>query len=224
MKHTETLIKAISTSGSMCDDCLASFTGISPRQTVNIVCRALAEAGNLDRRRQVCGRCHREKIVNAYVEHASPSIQAARLISAGTGVDRPWYWEGNVQSKLASWLRESGWSIAQEANTSTRETGIDLIANRGPKQLWVSVKGWPENSPNVQARHWFAGAILDVVRYRDIDHTVRLAIGIPSGYKTYQNLVNSVQWLRRTLPLLIMEVSQAGDVRVTFPPGTESAL
>ncbi|MCL4221215.1 MAG: hypothetical protein KJZ65_07585 [Phycisphaerales bacterium] len=110
-----------------------------------------------------------------------------------------------------------GWQIRSSANTASRESGKDVIAELDDRVLWVSVKGFPDstartNAPT-QARHWFSGAVFDVVSYRDESPTAELAIALPEGFKTYLNLSKRVKWLRRSLPFRIYWVSQSGDVR-----------
>jgi hypothetical protein len=48
----------------LCDDCLASSLGISPRQSVNILARRLESAGKLLRESMTCARCGGNKICN----------------------------------------------------------------------------------------------------------------------------------------------------------------
>jgi hypothetical protein len=80
--------------------------------------------------------------------------------------------------------------------------------------MWVSVKGWPEKSVNTQARHWFSGAIFDLVLYKDQSPDVRLAIGLPAGFSTYQNLFPRVKWLRKNLPFEVITVSENGTIKL----------
>jgi hypothetical protein len=146
----------------------------------------------------------------------SPTAVTGPAISEGPTA-RPWYWEGNVQSAIVKHLISDGWSIISNANTATREAGKDIVATKENEELWISVKGWPDKSINTQARHWFAGAIFDLILYRDLDPDVTLGIGIPAGYSTYANLIPRVQWLRRNLPFSVFSVSEAGHVDVLRP-------
>ena len=93
----------------------------------------------------------------------------------------PWYWEGNIQGAIVEYLRKADWRISRSADTTSREAGKDIEAERGSRELWVTVKGWPEKSANTQARHWFAAALFDLVLYRTDNPSVELAIGIPGG-------------------------------------------
>ena len=66
-----------------------------------------------------------------------------------------------------------------------------IIAERSGQELWVSVKGYPrgteKTNPTVQARHWFQGAVFDIVLYRGEDTQVALAIALPD-YRRYRKL------------------------------------
>jgi len=132
---------------------------------------------------------------------------------------RPWYWEGNVQRKIVEYLKANAWSIQSEADTASREQGKDIVA-RGPQGelLWVTVKGFPERSKSVQARHWFAGAHHDLARYRNEDSNVLLAMGLPHGFKTYEGLVKRDDPVRRFLSYRVFWVEVDGTVRVDPPP------
>lgn len=48
----------------MCDDCLSASAAVKPRQTVNINCRELENAGSLRRQKNFCPRCRKIKIIN----------------------------------------------------------------------------------------------------------------------------------------------------------------
>lgn len=128
---------------------------------------------------------------------------------------RPWYWEGHIQSQLVSHLVRQGFSIRSVSDTATRIQGKDIVAvTPDGKELWVSVKGFPESSANTQARHWFAGAIFDLILYRNENPDVHLALAFPDGFTTYSGLSSRVTWLRDTMPFKIYWVNEAGEVRV----------
>jgi len=111
-----------------------------------------------------------------------------------------WYWEGNVQARVVSYLAYNGYTIQNVANTASREAGKDIVAVAPDgNELWVSVKGYPEKSPNVQARHWFSGAVFDLLLYRGQDPSAKLALVLPEGFVTYTNLLPSIDWLKRTM-------------------------
>lgn len=205
-----------SCTGPICDDCLAQRAALRRRQQANACCNGLAAWAGFERERSTCSRCgkddkwtNRLRLVDLHAEPIDVPMHGALAAPA-----RAWFWEGNVQSRLIAWLVERSWRIQSAANTAARTPGKDVIA-AGPdgRELWVSVKGYPENSPNVQARHWYAGALFDLVLYRDEGSSARLAIALPDGFKTYQGLAGRTSWLRKTMPFCIFWVSEDGSVR-----------
>ncbi|MGE5483497.1 MAG: hypothetical protein ACM3X4_00595 [Ignavibacteriales bacterium] len=133
---------------------------------------------------------------------------------AGASSRRPWYWEGSIQARLATYLAGRGYKICSVAHTASKEHGIDIVA-AGPDgvEIWISVKGFPESSANTQARHWFAQAVFDVALCRSQNASVRLALGLPDGFPTYERLASRIGWLRTTLPLTIYWVGRSGAIR-----------
>jgi len=131
------------------------------------------------------------------------------------GVNQPWYWEGTVQARLISWLQDNGYKIIGTADTKSRSKGVDIKAKDSQGgTLWISVKGYSKTkSQHTQARHYFASAVFDMIMYRNESDTVNLAIGLPAGFATYENLVKKVAWLRKEiLPFDIYWISEDGRV------------
>lgn len=194
----------------LCDDCLSDQSGVQPRQSVNIICRQMKDEGFVSRIRGRCPSCGSVKIVNRLL---GADLPLAKPVHLGKPANKPWYWEGNVQNSIVEHLKNHGYTILREADTLSREAGVDIEAI-GPKgkRLLVSVKGFPTSSKNVQARHWFAGAIFDIILYRQEYPEVDLAIGLPAGFVTYENLVSRVSWLKENAPFQIYWVKEGGLV------------
>lgn len=221
MNARQKLRKTLGSTGALCDDCLSSSSAIKPRQAVNQRCREMESLGQLTRQRDQCPQCKTFKIVNRLKSESvnqTPSKKRSGNQSAQNSdsliLDKPWYWEGNVQDRIVEHLKAEGWKILSSADTSSKEAGKDIIAARNNEELWVSVKGYPERSPNIQARHWFSHALFDMAIYKDENPDVRLAIGLPAGFVTYKNLVPRVSWLRRNLPFEVVLVAEDGEVEV----------
>jgi hypothetical protein len=115
---------------------------------------------------------------------------------------------------LVAWLKEQGWTVVSAANTAARTQGVDIIAWRERRLLWVSVKGYPERSHSVQAGHWLAGAVFDLVRYRHKEPAVELALGLPDGFARYRNLAPQTAWLQKAMPFRIYWVTPEGQVKM----------
>lgn len=130
--------------------------------------------------------------------------------------ERPWYWEGTVQEKVSAHLQSAGYKVTKTADTNSREAGKDIEAV-GPdgKPLWISVKGFPESSRHTPARHWFSGALFDMILYREESKSVDLAIALPDGFTTYRNLAARIRWFRKSVPMTIFWVEESGEVRST---------
>jgi hypothetical protein len=111
-------------------------------------------------------------------------------------------------------LSARGYSILAVADTAARSPGKDIVAVAPDgRELWVSVKGYREKSPNMQARHSFAEALLDLVLYRGENPQVDLAVALPDGFRTYLGLAPRVNWLRCKMPFRIYWVAESGKVR-----------
>jgi hypothetical protein len=104
-----------------------------------------------------------------------------------------WFWEGHVQAATVAHLVRAGWTIERAANTARREQGIDVIASKDGRRLAVEVKGFPSalyargskagqpkpTSPALQARHWFAGALLASILTTSKLGRSELALALP---------------------------------------------
>ena len=221
MTHRERVIYALEDAGPCCDACLGDRTGIRPHQAVNSTANRLKKEGQVVRTNRSCPSCSKTKLVNSLPGQAAaprpePSHRSPQLLKAGAAAsDRPWHWEGNIQARIVSHLVEHGHAIHAVANTATHAQGKD-IETKSPNErtLWVSVKGFPERSANVQARHWFSQALFDVILYRDEDTTAELAIGLPAGFSTYENLSKRIRWFKHAVPFRIFWVYEDGHVAV----------
>jgi hypothetical protein len=78
---------------------------------------------------------------------------------------------------------------------ATREQGIDILTTRDGRTLAVEVKGYPgrhyadhrragevkPTAPSVQARHWYAQAILKAMLTREDHPDFDIAIALPDA-------------------------------------------
>ena len=224
MTVQERIIAALRCDGPMCDDCLASALKLHWRQQANSICNQLASESIVLRERGWCAVHERKKLINTLrpgsASSAQPPSDPHVPAAPGDGYDpdRPWYWEGNVQARLVAWLRSQGYEIRRVADTASKQQGVDIIAVKNGKELWISVKGYPESRNRTpapaQARHWFSGAVFDGLLYRDADPNVQLALAFPdlSRRYTYRRLASRMKWLRANLPLRIYWVTDSGEV------------
>ncbi len=218
MANKDNVLSTLS-STELCDDCLSTASGVKPRQTVYTICTDLFAKGLIYRHHGKCDHCRKAKLTNCVLDGQQAYAETAATAQppAPQTVDarRPWYWEGNVQAQVVSYLVYNGHTIRNVANTASREAGKDIVAIAPDgSELWVSVKGYPEKSRNVQARHWFSGAVFDLLLYRGQDHDTKLALALPAGFVTYTNLLPRIDWLKETMEFQVFWVLENGSVRV----------
>jgi hypothetical protein len=80
-----------------------------------------------------------------------PSEAEASGAEAVPDATKEWFWEGNVTDAVARYLGEQGWRILSQADTRTKERGLDLHALRGNQEIMVEVKGYPSRSTATKA-------------------------------------------------------------------------
>jgi Holliday junction resolvase-like predicted endonuclease len=115
--------------------------------------------------------------------------------------DGPWYTEARVQAALVSALVADGWHIVSQADTATKERGIDVVASRGNVVAGVEVKGFPTTTyadprrsgevkptqPSTQAGHWYSQAVVAAMRLRTRHPEFLSVIALPD-YPRYRTL------------------------------------
>jgi hypothetical protein len=195
------------------DDELAIVLGLSARQQANIRCRELEKDG-LIVRRLLNGKIHNFWIgKDAVIMPSAPSIP--QIVENAVPKFAHWFWEGNVQSKVIKYLERLGYQIHSFANTATHQRGIDIVAEKGGKTLWVSVKGFPrgtaKTNPLVQAGHWFKQAIFDMIEYRERDKNASLAVALPD-YPRYRALAQKITWVKPIANFSYFWVKENGEV------------
>jgi len=217
MTHKERIIKLLDEiSGSICDDCLALKLGLNQRQTANQICNNLASNNKIERKKSICMVCKKYKLSNSVIDKiGSITITKEKIPPDIKSPKKPWYWEGNIQSALIAWLVSQDYYIRSVADTKSRSQGKDIIAiSPEEREIWISVKGYPEKSPHTQARHWFSSAIFDLILYKNESPTTKLALSIPDGFITYLNLASRMGWLYKAVPFKILWVSKTGEIRI----------
>ena len=152
--------------------------------------------------------------------HAVPSRNRVEVMPTSD-----WFWEGNVQQAVVSYLVGAGWTIEATADTVSRARGVDILAIKKGRQLAVEVKGFPgttyargpragqpkPTAPTLQARHWFAEALLTTLltRARRSDHEV--AIALPDMPR-FRALLGEAEWALERLMVGVYLVAEDGTV------------
>ncbi|MBZ9942426.1 MarR family transcriptional regulator [Mesorhizobium sp. BR1-1-13] len=185
------------------DDQISTALKITPRQTVNQICRELANAGVVERRPNASGKL--ANYPSGIQGDPLPSGQAKEQMQSNGAVDATaeWFWEGNVANAVASYLLQQGWSIISLADTGKKERGLDIHAVRLKREIMIEVKGYPSRgyrdpnrssetkptNPSLQAQHWFAHALLKALRMQSAHPTAQVAIALPD-FPRYRSLFN----------------------------------
>ena len=132
---------------------------------------------------------------------------------------RPNHGIGRAISRAAivRYLGKAGWEILRSADTTSREAGKDIEAKRGSRELWVTVKGWPERSVNTQRgtglqRH----CSISFCTEQTILRLISLSEFQTDSAHT-RNLLPRIQWMRENIPFDVFKVSESGDVSVLHP-------
>ena len=195
------------------DSELTASLGLKHHAQANDRCRKLASEGLIERRR--VGSTLR----NFWPPSGAPQTPPASPEPFGTELTplagQPWFWEGNVQARVVTYLKSKGCIIPRQADTAAREQGRDIEADCGLQRLWVTVKGFPRGTqrtqPSTQAGHWFKEALFDLVAWRGEDVTVQLAAAFPD-FPRYHRLAARVAWLQPVARLDWLWVREDGSV------------
>ncbi len=137
----------------------------------------------------------------------------------------PWYWEGNVQARVARFLIAEAWTITAAADTASRQRGIDLVAVKGNQTLAVEVKGYPgtvyaygpragqpkPTKPPLQARHWLAEALMSTLVAAGTGKFTDVAIALPD-LPRYRDLLAKIDHAINKLGLRVFLVQEGGGV------------
>lgn len=191
------------------DDELAKALNLRARQQANSRCRELEKEG-LIIRRLVNGKIH-----NFWAGKIITETYKTKIPSELQDKQENWFWEGNVQSQVVRYLSLQNYQIRSVANTATHERGIDIVAEKDGKSLWVTVKGYPRGTertnPKTQAVHWFKDVIFDIIKYRAIDKNVSLSVALPD-FPRYHSLVNQISWFKPVANFTYYWVRENGEV------------
>jgi hypothetical protein len=229
-----------SEASSFDDDEIAGRLGVL-RQQVNQRCRFLARSRSIVREQGPKG-----KLVNRYLSPGSQARIAPRAVEpalptdnvtsvAPTNValnDAPveWFWEGYIQALLRDHLVAQGWRLLAEADCLRRERGIDLLLERNGGRLAVDVKGFPGTTyargakrgqpkptqPTLQAKHWFAEALLAAIRCQSKNPGYSVAIAFPDVPR-YRSLIASTRHALARLAICAFLVQESGEVTDALP-------
>lgn len=209
------------------DDEIAKALGISPRQTVNAICRDLAKEGLIARRKTGTGK------IRNFAAAASPDKQTSASSQNATAVQRAedeWFWEGKVATAFAAHFAKDGWRLIAQADTAQKAKGVDLHMRRDGVDMMMEVKGCPTSyyrdprrrgekkptNPSVQAKHWFSSGFFQTVQMANRAPGVAAAFGLPY-FSRYVDLANSILPSLTALGLPVFLLRESHDVERIGP-------
>lgn len=191
---------------------------------INMTCRRLADDGLIARDGSL------GSIINR-LETDAPLRASARptVPSPAEPPDDDWAWEGNVQSRVVTYLAREAWQIISVADTASRQQGTDIVAGRDGTRLLVEVKGWPSTTyargermgqpkptqPSTQAGIWFAEGLTTLIR-RGAEPSRRLALALPDKPR-YRTLLAEAGWAIQRLEMTVYLVDADGAVHTWEP-------
>jgi len=126
---------------------------------------------------------------------------------------------------LANHLEHEGWRILSVADTATRQRGVDLDCERDGQRLMIEVKGYPSTgyrdprragerkrtNPTLQARHWFAGALLTALRLRHRHPEAAVGLAFPD-FPRYQTLLEETGAFLQKAGIVVYIVCEDGYI------------
>lgn len=203
--HRERILSFLDSFPGRDDDEIASALNISPRQTVNGVCRKLSEEGLVRRERGPRG-----KLINFISsEDAATESAPARKTTIATlpeGQGNGVVTEDDVKAAIAKMLESTGWAV-EVAWGRTR--GIDIAATRGGERWVIECKG-TGSSPPMQ-NNFFLGAVGELLQRMHHVHT-KHSVAFPD-VKKYRRLWSELPaTVKERLQVTALFVTPAGDV------------
>jgi len=141
-------------------------------------------------------------------------------------VTADWFWEGNVVNALAHSLAGKGWKIESQADTRSKERGVDLRASREGRILLVEAKGYPSTTyrdplradekkptnPTNQAQKWYSHALLKVLQLQTEYPQAKVALAFPD-FPRYETLFRETKLGLDKLGVAVLMVTSSGEVR-----------
>jgi Holliday junction resolvase-like predicted endonuclease len=147
------------------------------------------------------------------------------VVNNETGGDSPWHTEAHIQAAVVIALEASGWRILSQADTATKERGIDVVAARGAQVAGIEVKGFPTRTyadprrqaetkptqPSTQAGHWYSQAVLAAMRLRTRNPEYLSIITLPD-FPRYRRLFAETRSSLEAAGIQVWWVQASGTV------------
>lgn len=142
-----------------------------------------------------------------------------------------WFWEGHIQERIVNYMQhEERYEIIKKSNTYSKQKGPDILARKNYVLKQVAVKGYPSDKytqdclggkkgeekrtdPKLQAKHWLAEAIFEVINAKSQNNKLELALGLPK-FQIYISYIEKLEWFFRTMNLGVYLVDDKGRVEL----------
>ena len=224
MSNRERIIDFVTRFPGRDDDEISLALQIMPRQQVNQASRGLEKAGRIERLPLTSGKLGNFPKGGAAAILTHPRARQPKRADASDATQN-WFWEGNVVEALAQFLADDGWTLLSKADTHSKQQGLDLHAKRGNQELLVEAKGYPSRhyrdparareakptNPTNQAQHWYAHALLKVLRLRSAHPGATPAIALPDMPR-YRSLFEETVGSLEELGIAVLFVDEHGGV------------
>ena len=144
-----------------------------------------------------------------------------------------WFWEGNIQLLISKYLTNTGYKEVKIVDTSSKDKGPDITAEKDGTNWVIEVKGYPSNkyvqdtdrytkgeskktNPSTQARHWFSEALTSILLTKSEDPAKEIGLGFPRK-DVYINYLNRMSYIRGKLDIYALLVDESGKVQMYHP-------
>jgi len=152
-------------------------------------------------------------------------------------VQTDWFWEGNVVNALERALTENGWRIESKADTQSKQQGVDLLASKEDRKLFVEAKGYPSKeyrdprragerkptNPTNQAQQWYSHALLKALRLQTKHPDATIALAFPD-FPRYRALFDETQDSLHRWGIVVLFVDSVGKVRECSAQGLKPII
>ena len=154
-----------------------------------------------------------------------PSARAAAGTAGQSASSGDWHTEAKVQAMVVAHLVHEGWQIVSQADTASRQPGIDIVATRAAEEVAIEVKGFPGRGyadprranepkraqPSTQAKGWYGRGVLAAMLTRSRRPHARSVIALPD-FPRYRDLFRETAGSLQKCSIEVWWVSEEGDI------------